>query len=550
MHPFQCLLVCKLAVAGSPDVLLAASRSRLLVFSLSNGNLISTWQSSQKSPAASSNVEIVLPENDGSERPAKRLKKSSTNEGSDSSSAEIVTEDAQKLSVKSSKPQTGVSNIIMLTVSSDGQYIVAVTDEDKCVRVLHLDHSGCLQQLSERQDLSMPKRPCAIAFTPDQATIICGDKFGDVYALPLLCSDSRNAHLSHSKTLEVAQEGHATEDQFVPSATLRTVHTQRNQVALRHQQSQKNQKAAKSTIDFERELLFGHVSLLTDLLCLSIPRTTFADSRDRTYIISADRDEHIRVSRGMPQAHIIEGFCLGHTQFVSRLCVPRWNHHLLISGGGDDYLLVWDWLRSHILYKIDLRGTITDFMKQQCLTDGGQEREPGIAAAYVIWNGPIAVSEIFAFESKAIGGELQKHVAVVCEGVPGIIFFNSSEDERISYVGTIKTDATITALAFSPEHNRIVYATTGSHTSSSYSGFAEAKANPQGMSIGLLGYDVLKGTWDKQDSLMESTSSAINSTPTTMDPKMDGQGKPHSSESFLRSFETLRKRGQNEYDLI
>lgn len=250
--------------------------------------------------------------------------------------------------------------------------------------------------------------------------IICGDKFGDVYALPLFCSDSRKEDLSHVKADEAAQERHTTEDPFVPSATLRTVHTQRNQEALRHQQNLKNKKTSKNAVDFERELLFGHVSLLTDLICVSIPRTTFANPQDRTYIISADRDEHIRVSRGMPQAHIIEGYCLGHTQFVSRLCIPGWNPQLLISGGGDDYLLIWEWLSNRVLHKIDLRRIIVDYVGRQCSSRSVQEWESEVAVADVQWNGPIAVSEILAVEAKAAAGELRRQVAVVCEGYVAI----------------------------------------------------------------------------------------------------------------------------------
>lgn len=154
---FQCLLFCKLTSVENPDVLLAASRSRILVFSLSSGNLISTWQSSQRPTAASSNAETTLPVDDRSERLAKRLRKSSPKQGSDSSSAEIVTEDAQTNPVKSSKRQIVESNVIKLAATSDDRYVVAVTDEDKSVRVLHLDSQGCLQQLSERQDFRHPR---------------------------------------------------------------------------------------------------------------------------------------------------------------------------------------------------------------------------------------------------------------------------------------------------------------------------------------------------------------------------------------------------------
>jgi hypothetical protein len=48
-------------------------------------------------------------------------------------------------------------------------------------------------------------------------------------------------------------------------------------------------------------LILGHTSLLT----------AFILTPDETHIITADRDEHIRVS-WFPQGHTIESFCLGH----------------------------------------------------------------------------------------------------------------------------------------------------------------------------------------------------------------------------------------------
>lgn len=49
------------------------------------------------------------------------------------------------------------------------------------------------------------------------------------------------------------------------------------------------------------ELILGHASLLTN--CLLTP--------DEKFIITADRDEHIRVS-WYPDGYVIESFCLGH----------------------------------------------------------------------------------------------------------------------------------------------------------------------------------------------------------------------------------------------
>lgn len=209
----------------------------------------------------------------------------------------------------------------------------------------------------------MPKRPCAVVITPDDSTILCADKFGDVYSLPMkgqtyeivAVDDIDDPNRTNAKL------GDASEA-FVPSANSLTVHTKKNRDALRQQQNLKKRNLEKEAFIFDYRLLLGHVSLLTDIACASL--VSPSDQR-MNYIITSDRDEHIRVSRGIPQAHLIEGYCLGHTQFVSKLCVSLPDPNLLISGGGDDYLLLWDWTSRCILQKIELKGYVDTFNKQQ-----------------------------------------------------------------------------------------------------------------------------------------------------------------------------------------
>ncbi|RAL66935.1 hypothetical protein DID88_007717 [Monilinia fructigena] len=88
-------------------------------------------------------------------------------------------------------------------------------------------------------------------------------------------------------------------------------------------------------IIFEHKLLLGHVSMLTDILVAAVS--------GRQYILTADRDEHIRVSRGIPQAHVIEGSASVTLNMFSRLCIPSTRPEILISGGGDDDLHIWNW---------------------------------------------------------------------------------------------------------------------------------------------------------------------------------------------------------------
>jgi tRNA (guanine-N(7)-)-methyltransferase subunit TRM82 len=184
----------------------------------------------------------------------------------------------------------------------------------------------------------MPKRPCDLAVTSDDETILVADKFGDVYSLPLVDS---------SAVEPVAEVPKAAQPLVSKGANSLTVHSQRNRKALVDQERQRQfnpQPKTKEAPTFMHELLIGHVSMLTSV--------AVASAEGRPYILTADRDEHIRVSRGVPQAHVIENFCLGHKSFVNALCLPR--PDVLVSAGGDDELYVWDWRAGVLKDKVDL----------------------------------------------------------------------------------------------------------------------------------------------------------------------------------------------------
>jgi tRNA (guanine-N(7)-)-methyltransferase subunit TRM82 len=181
----------------------------------------------------------------------------------------------------------------------------------------------------------MPKRPIDLAIGPDN-TIIAADKFGDVYTLPLIFDPTAPVTKSSSAT--------APAPKAKPSATTLTVHSKRNRIALEAQlqmyEAQKTNGGNKEATDpdaptFEMDLILGHVSMLTAV--------ELVESEGRRYILTADRDEHIRVSRYVPQAHVIECFCLGHKDFISSMVVPAGRGDILVSGGGDNDLFVWDW---------------------------------------------------------------------------------------------------------------------------------------------------------------------------------------------------------------
>jgi tRNA (guanine-N(7)-)-methyltransferase subunit TRM82 len=219
----------------------------------------------------------------------------------------------------------------------------------------------------------MPKRPCAVTITPDSRTIILGDKFGDVYAIPLLPTPEEDE--AAAKALQNATKP------FVPTATTLTVHSGANRRALEAQLKQAKENPPvkkKEALAFAHDLLLGHVSMLTDVVVAELG-PEFGYKKPRRYILTSDRDEHIRISRGPPQSYVIEGFCLGHHEFVSKLCLAK--SDLLVSGGGDDQMLVWDWRNNTIKCRIEVKRAIQEFWQTQENTLQGQNSQDELCVA-------------------------------------------------------------------------------------------------------------------------------------------------------------------------
>lgn len=256
--------------------------------------------------------------------------------------------------------------------SASPPFIALITDTSKSVIVLQLHADG----FHHVQTHPMLKRPCALSFTPDDKFLLSGDKFGDVYAIPMDPKTKPEAAFGGS----VLGKRKRTDRNFAkPTATDLTVHTRKNRRALESQlkqaekaarsRNERNEDGKDGKQDQERAAadepdertqrpILGHVSMLLDLLAVRmlLPMAASADGskerRCRDYILTSDRDEHIRVSRGIPQAYVIETFCLGHTSFVNTMCIVQRN--LLVSGGGDKFLFVWDWVQGRLLRKIDI----------------------------------------------------------------------------------------------------------------------------------------------------------------------------------------------------
>jgi tRNA (guanine-N(7)-)-methyltransferase subunit TRM82 len=372
LHPFQKLAYHKHEGRPESEFLFTACGPQIAVLSAQNGSAISAWPDVERME-------------DHREPPEKRRK---------------------------TEPNGSVPtpNVIELEVSADGQYLVAVTGEDKAVHVFSLDHEGNLTHLNSRsdwpkvfgqnlltRDRCMPKRPSAIALTPDNG-ILVADKFGDVYLLPLIMDPAEEAAF-----LEASQSNEQSGKRYKPSATTLTVHSKRNLESLKQQMERSDEPVkTKESLRFVHKLQLGHVSMLTDILFAR--RAT--DSGYRDYILTCDRDEHIRVSRGPPQAHIIEHYCLGHTRVVTRMCLAT--PEILISGGADEHLCVWKWQEGRLISRLDI---------SQHFRVDAQNGQPGSVAIDVSGAGTgneLIVSGLWSVLDKRQDAKSVRHESTLC----------------------------------------------------------------------------------------------------------------------------------------
>ncbi|PSK60121.1 Thioredoxin reductase [Elsinoe australis] len=365
-HPFQ--LLCKVSpnTNSESNVLVAACGQYLISASLSKQGDVPAGVIHSKWPPNSQN----------------------------NNSEQDAAEPQQKKRKLDQRETSNQPSITLLIAAPDQQHIVAVTGADKCIRVF-LVKGGALEELSQR---CMPKRPCAIQVTEDSKTIVCADKFGDVYSLPLQHTTNGEGAAAESQS-----NGASKQKLYEPAAHETTVHTKRNLKALQEQMRAKGKptNSTKEPLAFEHKLLLGHVSMLTDLqlVCHEV------EGKRKRYIMTCDRDEHIRISRGIPQTHVIESYCLGHTEFVH--CI----RHIpgtttLVSAGGDEWLGVWDWLTGKLLKKHSLRD-IRQF------EDEASEQES---------KAPIAVRNIWLMSSS----KSKPLVVVSCEGVAALAVFEAT----------------------------------------------------------------------------------------------------------------------------
>ncbi|KAI1208805.1 uncharacterized protein F4807DRAFT_134641 [Annulohypoxylon truncatum] len=425
--PYQCL-----SQLGQGSILCAAKGTSIHTFDLNSGpSILSSWThplakkagngKPHKDEKGTTQKGQDPDEKESGQRPSKKRKLSSDEKpdikGEDDQADAGIVEPAASSDGKKQKKQKQKSEsraqqpelpfVTLLTTTEDGSHVVAVTGQDKAIWIFEHDGKGGLKELSQRV---MPKRPSSIAITTtvDGPTILSADKFGDVYSLPLIPTPTTTTEASTTPTpASTPTPTPNPSAPFKPSANRLTVHSKRNLRALEDQervlaQGQEVRKE-KETPAFAHSLILGHVSMLTSL--------ALASADGRPYILTADRDEHVRVSRGAPQAHVVETYCLGHESFVAALCVPASRPEVLLSAGGDNELFVWEWKAGRLLRRVDVLGRV-------------KEVSPDASK--------VAVARLYSYEVRG-----RCYVLVICELVPAIFVFELLQDNTLEHVQTL-----------------------------------------------------------------------------------------------------------------
>ncbi|KAL4779291.1 hypothetical protein BJX76DRAFT_341244 [Aspergillus varians] len=494
-HPLQCIQFVKKKNGDSRNVLVASSGARLFSYAAESGQRLSIWpQDGAVSPNANdagSNPEIEGP-------PEKKRKVDLSSEKKDGAAAAKKTADW--------------TNIPILTSTPDGEYLVALTGEDKCIRVFQLEEDGSFIQLSGRP---MPKRPCAITLMENN-DILIGDKFGDVYSMPLIPS-------AELRAVPKAQ------NQRRPTriaATNLTVHTKRNLKSLEMQLEQQNNAEKKDKESdkpvFDHDLLLGHVSLLTDVAFASLPSSDPSSIKKRSYILSADRDEHIRVSRGPPQAHVIENYCFGHTEFITKLCIPQWAPEYLISGGGDPHLLVWNWTAGQLLHTVPL---VDEFPEAKEVVVSG------------MW-------------TASLGLDAQHLIFVALEGNPTLQSFTLQPNGSMTPHQPIKTSGNILDVQVCEDINTVLISVDSIREPGSTQ---EWRSSPDSPATLLEAFRLKQGStgstieWESVSDPMISTINAAGTLPVLLSEKAEQKEKTALNNS-LYGLENLRKKLSDDQD--
>lgn len=164
IHPFQHILYCEEPHGDDLGLLFAASGCWIYSFSASDGSFISRWSptTNQHGIGKSFQNQQIDPGENESGRLGKVRKLNETEDASEGTLVEIVVDNADQRSKNQMAEDPPAPAVIKLAVTPNLKHLVAVTGEDKCIRVLRVSADGGLEQLSIRYAVQIYCEICLI----------------------------------------------------------------------------------------------------------------------------------------------------------------------------------------------------------------------------------------------------------------------------------------------------------------------------------------------------------------------------------------------------
>lgn len=167
--------------------------------------------------------------------------------------------------------------------------------------------------------------------------------------------------------------------------------------------------------------ILGHVSMLTQVLMIPF--------EGKQYILTADRDEHIKVSY-YPQTFVVKHWLFGHEEFISSMVVPGFDAKLLITAGGDNSIYLWNWLDNKLVSSFDFSELVQPFLNETHLPP---ER---------------FITEDSGKESTVVKlVQYQRKVVILFENVKCLVSVNINPDLSLSFDTLLTLEAPLIDLA-------------------------------------------------------------------------------------------------------
>ncbi|KAG0296463.1 tRNA (guanine-N(7)-)-methyltransferase non-catalytic subunit trm82 [Linnemannia gamsii] len=205
--------------------------------------------------------------------------------------------EVQSLTNTPDEAQNNKARVQVMAFSPDGAFLATAADD----KIMKIWDTESWKVLGTR---TLVRRSNALHFNNSGSHVITADKFGDIYNMVRDIPDV----VAPVKSAETTEDAEGDEDEG-------------------------------------EQPILGHVSMATDLVL----------TPDNKYVITSDRDEHIRVSQ-YPKGHNIETYCLGHTSFVTTIRIlPGTTHKYLISGAGDATIRAWEYMQGREVQTFNIR---------------------------------------------------------------------------------------------------------------------------------------------------------------------------------------------------